>query len=311
MPIIPYAELKDKSDLFLLFAKSFDWYATPRSLDQWVASDFRLKSTPVGFCALVDGKVESFIGTMEIPTRNKHGERETVGGIWLVATKPSANRQGLGKKLLEHCEEYFRQKGYRFCTLTTSRNIIAYRWYREVGYDVVEYPDAYPHYYKIPRSAAGLRVQPAKSQAKASGFDYEKTLELFDKYMEDRCGFVYRDIGSLKAREQFGFYDSRYSRIHDDGYMLANSQSGSLRISEVISLKSSTARSLLRSAAGMTKGGLFARFVFDPDIARLFERSGYHRDLGTYDVLMAKPLTGVSFDDIYDRSFICTRVDFF
>lgn len=309
MKIVPYSELEDKTSLYTLFAKSFDWYCTPKWLEDWANTDFRLQKTPIGFCAIVRNEVASFIGTMEIPTRNKHGEEEIVGGIWLVATLPTANRQGLGRKLLEFCESYFRRKGYHFCTLTTSRNIVAFRWYRETGYEIVKYTDSYPHYYKVPHLAR--KPLPQKPQGKSASFDYEKTLDLFDRYMTDRCGFVFRDIGSLRAREQFGFYDSTRSVVLDDGYLLANSQSGSIRISEVIALKTSTARSLLKAAVGMSRAGVYARFVFDATVAHLLEKQGFRNSPGTYDVLMAKPLSRMKFDQVYDRSFICSRIDFF
>jgi hypothetical protein len=51
--------------------------------------------------------------------------------------------------------------------------------------------------------------------------------------------------------------------------------------------------------------------VFDPLVATTLEKMSFRKDLGAYGVLMAKPLAGVSFDDVYDDSFLWSSADFF
>jgi ribosomal protein S18 acetylase RimI-like enzyme len=310
MQIITYHQLKDKTDLFLLWAKSFGWLCTPKQMDHWVKIDERLIGTPVGVCAIIDGNLAGFVGIMEIPTRNKHGETEIVGGIWAVATRPSFARQGVGGRLLEAAENHFRQKGFRLSMLTTSRAFIAHRGYVSFGYREVEIVNNYPHFYKVPRRSAKADPFPPEPKEKAVKLDLGKIGRLFENYTRNRCGFTIREIGTMQERQDMGFYfEPRSSVVLDDGYLLAGKQMGSVWISEVIASSQKTARELLRRSAATSTAGIFARSVFDPEIARLLGKLGYRRDPGAYGVLMAKPLTDVPFDDIYDDTFLFTAVE--
>jgi GNAT superfamily N-acetyltransferase len=311
MEIVPYPLLKDKTDFFLLWAKSFDWHCTPYWLERWVEIDFRLRGTPIAFCGVIDGKIVGLVGVMAIPTRNNHGEREIVGGIWGIATLPSCSRAGIGRTILEYSEDYFRHQGYRFSMLTTSRSIVAYRWYLEVGYEVVDKVESYQHFYKIPRASRRPESFPATSHGSAKSINLDKTIRLFENYTRDKCGFVYREVGSLQARQYMGFFEPGASVALDEGYLLASWQLGSLRISEIIAPNQKIGRDLITRAASLAKGGLHARFVFDRVVAQTLVKSGFRGDPGSYGVLMAKPLVGTIFSDVFDDSFICSNIDFF
>ncbi len=311
MQIITYHELKDKTDLFLLWAKSFSWLCTPRQMDHWVKIDERLTGTPVGVCAIIDGNLAGFVGIMEIPTRNKHGEEELVGGIWAVCTRPAYARQGVGGHLLEAAEEHFRSKGIRLSMLTTARILISYRGYVSFGYREVEKVNNYAHFYRIPRRSAKADLFPPGPKGKAPKPDLEQIRRNFNCYALNHCGFVNRLSGALKEQQQMGYFDPRYTIARNDGHLLANSQMGSLSISEIVAFNGKTARELVQKAVSLSGAGLFVRYVFDPLVAATLEKMSFHRDPGSYGVLMAKPLAGASFEDVYDETFLWSCADFF
>jgi len=311
MQIITYHELKDKTDLFLIWAKSFGWLCTPKQMDHWVKIDERLVGTPVGVCAIIDGNLAGFVGVMEIPTRNKHGETEIVGGIWGVATRPMYGRQGVGGHLLEAAESHFRSKGFRLSLLTTSRTLISYRGYVSFGYREVEKINSYPHFYKIPQRGAKVDPFPPGAKGKTPKLELERICSNFNRFARNYCGFTNRLIGVLKEQQQMGYFESRYTVVQDEGHLLANSQMGSLWVSEMIAFNKKTSRELIQRAVKLSGAGIFVRNVFDPFAATTLEKLSFRRDLGAYSVLMAKPLEGASFDDVYDDTFLWSVADFF
>jgi ribosomal protein S18 acetylase RimI-like enzyme len=311
MQIITYHELKDKTDLFLLWAKSFGWLCTPKQMDHWVKTDERLIGTPVGVCAIIDSKLAGFVGIMEIPTRDKRGETEMVGGIWGVATRPMYARQGVGGHLLEAAENHFRSKGIRLSLLTTSRTLISYRGYVSFGYREVEKVNGYAHYYKIPRRSAKADLFPPGPKGKAPKLDLKQIRSNFNRYARNHCGFTNRLTGALKEQQEMGYFDPKYSTVQEEGHLLSSSQTGSLWISEIIAFNQRTARELIQLAVKSSGAGIYVRYVFDPLVAATLEKMSFRKDPGSYGVLMAKPLAGVSFDDVYDDTFLWSSADFF
>lgn len=311
MQIITYHELKDKTELYPLWAKTFSWLCTPKQMDHWVKTDERLIGTPVGVCAIIDGHLAGFVGIMEIPTRNRHGETEMVGGIWAVSTRPMYARQGVGGYLLEAAENHFRSKGIRLSLLTTSRTLISYRGYVSFGYREVEKVNSYAHFYRIPRRSANADPFPPGPKGKAPKLDLERILSNFNRYARNNCGFTNRLLGAMKEQQQLGYYEPKYSIVLDDNHLLASSQMGSLWVSEIIAFKQKMARELIQQAVKLSGAGIYVRFVFDPLVAATLEKMAFHQDPGAYGVLMAKPLADVSFDDVYDNTFLWSSADFF
>ncbi len=311
MQIVTYNDLEDKTDLFNIWGKSFNWFCTPRQMDSWIKTDFRLRGTPVGYCGLIDGNIAGFVGVMEIPTRNKNGETEIIGGIWAVSTRPMYARQGVGGKLLEAAENYFRERGFRLSMLTTSQYLIAHRGYVSFGYREIEAVNNLPHFYKVPRRLAKSDPFAVAKKGKAAKSFLHDIGVLFDKYTHNRCGFTIRDAGLMKQREQLGYFEPDISPLLDNGYLLAYRQLGSIIILEVISFDKKTARELLRLASGWSTAGIGARYVFDPNVAELLSKSGFRQDPGSYGVLMVKSLDGTSFTDVYDSSFLYSSMDAF
>ncbi len=309
LEIIPYPELKDRTDLYHLWAQSFSFLATPRWLEGWIKIEDWLQDTPIGFCGLLDGRLVGFVGVMEIPTRDRHGQVEIVGGVWAVATRPSCRRQGVGRRILEVAEAHFRERGLRFSFLTTSRAIVAHRWYQSVGYEDVTIVDGYSHLYKILMSRP---VAPAgRPSAKAQRLDHRQIVANFARQWRNHCGFVYRTDRRLQVLERMGAYDPANSQVTPQGHLLASRQFGSSRVIEVLAGNKKTYGELIRSLERRTAAGVYLPFVSDPMAIEVLAKANYRRDQGSFDVLMAKPLAGANFDDVYDESFVISRCEFF
>lgn len=309
LTIVTYRDLPDKSDLYHLWAQSFDFLASPRWVAEWAADEDWLQGTPIGFCGLLDGQLVGFVGVMEIPTRDRHGQVELVGGIWAVTTRPSYQRQGVGRKLLAAAEDYLRSRGHRFSFLTTSRSIVAHAWYESVGYRDLSLVDGYAQLYRIlPRKSEAPRLKP---KSKLAPPEQRQVVANFARAMRSRCGFVYRSQNRLPYLERMTAYDPANSEVTPLGHVLASRQFGSSRVIEIVAENKKTYRELVKSLEARTREGVYLTFVFDPAAADVLVQSRYTCDRGAYNVVMAKPLAGVAFDDVYDASFAISLCEFF
>lgn len=308
LEIVYYTDLKEKNDLMHLWAQSFVWLGTPIVIDQWAKAGHSLKDTPIGTCGLIDGKLAGFVGILELPTRNKRGEVEMVGGIWAIATRPSMARQGVGKQLLEAAENHFRSRGIRLAMLTTSRAIVAYRWYANVGYREIEIVNQLPHYYKVLKPSAARRK---KKAAKAEEFDRLQCVANFTRFMKDRCGFVYRAPHRFDYMETVGNLHPAFSKVSEHGHVIASPQMGAAMVNEMIADNKTQATEMIKWLESQVDNGVYCRYVFDPVVAAALERAGYRSDRGGFDVFMWKALGEVGFDDVYDETFTVSRGEFF
>ncbi len=308
LEIIPYPQLKDRIELYHLWAQSFRWLASPRWLDRWIETEEWLHGTPIGFCGLIDGQLVSFVGVMEIPTRDRHGQVEVVGGIWAVATRPSCQRQGIGRRVLEAAEDHLRKRGLRFSFLTTSRAIVAHRWYESVEYQDISIVDGYSHLYKIMK---GGKPAPRQTRVSTAKLDYRQVIANFARSRQNHCGFVYRTERRLEMLEHVGAFEPVNSQVLPTGHLLASRQFESSRVIEVVAENKKTCAELIKSLERRTREGVYLTFISDPHVIDVLERAKYRRDQGSFDVLMAKPLAGAAFDDVYDETFVISRCEFF
>ena len=107
MKIVTYRELEPKNDFMMLMDLAFWWPLSPKTMEERIRTDARLKDGPVGFCAVEDDRLVGHAGVMDIPTRTAEGKEEIVGGIWAVATNPNRARQGISKILMEKATTIF------------------------------------------------------------------------------------------------------------------------------------------------------------------------------------------------------------
>jgi len=190
--------------------------------------------------------------------------------------------------------------------LTTSRAIVAQGWYESVGYREIEIVNSYPHFYKF------LHDRKDQPLEKGTGRQFRKrVLEILHHHLRNHCGFTYRDENLMRFLEFRGPVNYKASFIADDAYFLATESLGTLLISEILAPSQKAYRELLKKAESMTREAVYSRFVFEPKAIKSFEQAGYRMDPEEYHVAMWKSLDGTKFSDVYDKSFVMPRLDFF
>jgi len=243
---------------------------------------------------------------MEIPTRTKDGEIEIIGGIHTIATRPSVSKKGIARKLLEEAEGHFRSRGIRLSFLTTARSIVAYKWYCNVGYEDVAVVDRYPYMYKV-----FTKPQKPLKRDKMIKLDYKIVSSVFESYVEDKCGFVIREGSHYKSLEFLGAVDRKLSISVENGYAMLRNSCDTVRIGEILAKTKKAYRLLIRHIESMAKYGVMAVHPYDPAAQTLFRERKYREDPYDYDLLMVKSLADVRFDDLYDDTFMLSRIDWF
>jgi ribosomal protein S18 acetylase RimI-like enzyme len=309
MDIVSYRDLESEEDIFMLWLKSFGWPGTAAWLENFKKYETRISDGPVGMCGLIKGKIAGFVGIMSIPTRTRHGDIENVGGIHDVSVHPSYARRGTGRKLLEAAEEYLRGQGTRLVFLTTSRSIVAYQWYCDVGYRVIDIVDDYPHMYKIFSPPQTLRKKDIPQ--KKHKLDLKHVQKLWDWYGGRHCGFTIRNLKDLKSREMMDDFSKKLSISVKSGYALLRSRCDTIQYVEILARSQKAYRELIKLADSRAKYAAVAIQPFDRKAREAFEKARYRFDSGQYGVLMCKQLAGTTFDDLYDNRFVLSRLDWF
>jgi len=126
MKIIPTRDLESKDGLLPLLDHAFYGIFNHRQFEDLAKIDSRLKNSPVGFCAVEDGRIIGHVGVMDLATRTLDRSIEYVGGVYNVATLPGYTRKGVCTTLMSRAHEYFRDKRYGFSFLSTSQALVAH-----------------------------------------------------------------------------------------------------------------------------------------------------------------------------------------
>ncbi len=99
--------------------------------------------------AVIDGRIVGFVAG------DQRGKTD-IGWIATLAVLPAYQRQGIGRALLNACEEKLRSPRIRLCVRTD--NLIAIHLYHQEGYRTI---DLWPNYYKDGASALVLeKIRP-------------------------------------------------------------------------------------------------------------------------------------------------------
>jgi predicted acetyltransferase len=305
MNVITYRELEPKDEIMMLMELAFWWPTSPKDLDEVINIDVRLKNSPVGFCAVKDGRLAGFVGVMDIPTKTVKGKTEIVGGIWAVATNPDFSRQGICKKLLDEAHNYFRQQEYRFSFLCTSRTIIAYGIYKRLQYVEVEYINRFPGVYKV------LDKTESVDKKADIRLDPEKIHQIYEKFTENKTGFAVRqkDFVAMFAKRK-GFNEQK-SIQKEKGYALLMEVRNVIKVQDLVALDNATYEELIGEIEELAKSGVINGRVGDERLLNMYKSKGYRVQKGDNTVLMVKNLTSVSIDKVYGESFYMGSLDWF
>lgn len=284
--------------------QAFGWPFSEREFSRFLKIDTRLRTGSVGFCALEDGKVVSYVGVMDLATRTLDGTTEYVGGIYGVATLPGYTRRGFCKALFDAAHRYFREKGYRFSFLNTSPVLVAYSLYRKLGYsDVVYYPSAYKAL-TGKAAAYGKRV--------GGKLDLDRVSAIYDVYVKGKAGFVARDKAYWEMLSKDKKLTGKGTVFGEEGYVVFRKEPHSTRIQELIASNREEAARLIEAVEQRARDVVFARSVLDKALLRIYKSKGYTVLNGGHDLFMVKPLeAGTTLEQVYGKEFFQTQLDHF
>ncbi len=304
MRITTYRELELKDELLPLFQHAFWWPFSPQEFEKTVKADPRLQHSPVGYAAIEDNRLVGFVGVMDIATRTLASSEEKVGGIWGVVTHPAHARKGISTALMKKSHEYFREEGYKFSFLNTSKSLIAYRFYRKLGYeDVIAYPNVYK---VIPKQR-----KIAKKMGRKTKLDWNKVLEIFDQATKDQTGFVVRSPRYGKMLETRKRVQPRKSIVAENGYALLKEEGGNVAIQEIVALTKEETDRLITQSEERAKKTIIAEAVLNSDLQETYLSHGFMLLKVSYDLLMSKPLTKANFREVYGHKFHVAATDYF
>ncbi len=305
MQIVTYRELEPKDDFMMLMDVAFWWPISPKTMQDRIETDARLKHSPVGFCAVKDGRLIGFVGVMDIPTKTISGETEIIGGVWAVATNPGFARQGICKTLMENALDYFRLQNYRFSFLCTGRTIIAYAIYEKMGYEEVEAVNRLKAVYKV------LDKPESEEKDVQVYLNPEKIYGIYQKFTENKTGFVIRQKDFVTVFGRRKRFDEKKSILKPKGYALLAEGQNVMKVQDLVALDYDTYTELIDEIEGLAKNGVINGSVSDETLVDTYKSRGYWTQKGHHGVLMVKSLKDVQFDQIYGTSFYIGSLDWF
>lgn len=304
MEIATYRELQAKDELLPLFQHAFWWPFNPTEFDKIIRTDPRLKESPSGYAAIRDNQVAGFVGVMDIETRTIQDSVEKVGGIWGVVTHPAYARKGIFKALMNRSHDYFKEQGYKFSFLYTSKILIAHALYQKLGYrDTLTHPSAY----KIIKGKGKV----PKETGKGVKVDWDIILRIYNQATKNCTGFVVRDRQYGKMLETRKKIQPEKTIVSDKGYALLKENEGTIYVQELMALTKEKVSKLVPQIEEKTKKAVIDEKIQDENTMAAYKSQGYIILREGYDLLMSKQLTDATFTETYGSKFYATSADFF
>jgi GNAT superfamily N-acetyltransferase len=303
--ILTYRDLESKDGLLPLMDQAFRWPFNPKSFEDLVKIDPRLRNGPVGFCAVEDTQVVGFVGVLDLPTRALDGTVEYVGGIYGVATLPSHARQGISTALMNSAHRHFKEKGYRFSFLNTSPTLIAHAFYQKLGYrEVLEYTSAY-------KVIEHEKAKPSRERDTAR-LDFDRILEIFKEFSKNKTGFVIRDKAHLKMLKKDEGITAKKCIISQKGYAIFRKDNDGICVREFVALNLEEIERLISLIEEKAKALVYDRSVLDNALLHVYKSRGYMIHERSHGVMMAKSLVAnASFSETYGDKFYLSGLDRF
>jgi len=302
MKILSYWNLESTDELLPLLDQAFGWSFNPRTFQQFVKIDPRLKNSEVGFCAVDDGRILGYVGVMDLTTRALDGSVERVGGLYGVATLPGHTRRGICTSLMVHAHEYFRDRGYRFSLLNTSPTIVAYSLYSKLGY--LEAFDRLSTY-KVVGNKKPKRLKTGK-------LDFGRLSRIYDGYVKGKSGLVVRDEAYFRMLKKVEWLAGHQNLFSENGYALYKKEKDLIRISELVAPNAEEMNYLIGLLEEQAKDIVLCRTILDKTLLRVFRSRSYMILEKSHGVMMYKPLSSdASFRQAYGDRFFMSSLDHF
>lgn len=257
-----------------------------------------------------NNQVVGFVGMLDLATRTLKGNVEHVGGIYGVATLPGYTRKGVCTALMNRAHEHFKEKGYRFSLLGTSRTIVAHSLYEKLGYrDLLEAQSAY----KVTETTKTEPVEKPASQK----LDIRRLLKTYKRHMRSKAGLVVRDEDHFRMFEKNEGLGGKNCLFDKEGYVLfTDIKQGSwvngVWIRELVASNVKPMNRLLERIEKRAKHLICDRAVLDGLLLEVYRSRGYMVIERSHSVMMVKPLLPeASFPEVYGKEIHMTGLDFF
>ncbi len=300
MEILEYNDV-DPLKVMYLTQLALDFALTPEMVARIRQSDPR----PFPFLAIYaveNDIVLGQVGVFRLPMISTEG-REDVGGIWAVSTHPEYARRGVASRLLEEAHTRMQETGLRFSTLGTNRYRVAYKLYRQHGYQETNVWAIALAPWETAHQPTRLRAQPLGTE----GYDFVD--KIYMDIAQDYLGFAWRYIPFARLRRVVNSSDIWILRENNRviGYALTSSDQTMLTISNLVLQRNIDVAEATAAVAAELKSAYVQVKLSRPSEITSLRNAGYRVAHPTWDAFMVKPLVPeVTFEDAQQRFGIGT-----
>ena len=240
-----------------------------------------------------DDAILGQVGIFRLPMISTEG-REDVGGIWAVSTHPQYADRGIASRLLDEAHNRMREAGLRFSTLGTNRYRVAYKLYRQHGYQESNVWATALAPWEIAHQPTRLWAQPLGPE----GYDFVD--KIYMDIAQDYLGFAWRYIPFARLRRVVNPADIWIIRENNRvvGYALARPDQTILTISNLVLQRNIAAAEATAAVAAELKSAYVQVKISRPSEITSLRGAGYQVAHPTWDAFMVKPLVPeVTFKD--------------
>ena len=234
--------------------------------------------------AVEDDAVLGQVGIFRLPMMSTGG-RQDVGGIWAVSTHPQYAGRGVASLLLDEAHARMRQAGLRFSTLGTNRYRVAYKLYRQHGYEETNVLAKALARWETAHQPTRLRAEPPGP----GGHDLVE--QIFMTIAGEYLGFSWRHTPFAPLR-RVNLSDIWILRENTRivGYALAHMDQTMLTISNLLLKPEIDPAEAIAAVAADLKSGYIQVSISRPLEISSLQRAGYHVAHPTWGGFMIKPL---------------------
>lgn len=291
--VVFYDEIKDVSQIIMLYYLSLNWATNPEALKRMRRDDDRYASEFGLYAVTPDDTVAGGVFLMVIPVETTKG-KVNVGGISAVATRPEFQRMGVMTALVERCHEYFAERSLEYSFLTTAKIRVAHGFYEKMGYVDFRTEEIAWKSTRKPTLRLGRGIV-------VTGFRQQNVVdvdEVFKNVTRGSYGFIHRPPNFLKARYECGKIEPlKKMRLTKQngrvlGYAYWNPTSMIHTCEEILAVNETSFLSLLADAETTHPDEFLAircEGLTHNEIGWL-RSAGYTTDIPSYGVVMVKSL---------------------
>lgn len=308
----------DLEEVLDLHHECFAYPLTAEALRRMRAADHRMPPR-FGYYALEDGKLLGQVEVLEFDVETTEG-KERVGGLWGICTRSDSGRQKISRTLVEATHAGFREQGFRYCLLTTSRAFVAHPFYHGLGYrDLTSYPWAIRRTRAVGAGPEGpvLRAPPASPPPEttlpdritvswATREDLPAIYWIYRQAVDGRLGFIHRPRDFIEVTEAWGqltLENLALARRGDriEAYALLRGTAAGSEIREILG-NAEALPPLIRGLEDSTGGThLMASTVFHPDARAVLQEAGFRLHDRSWNALMGICLDGSDASRLRDQ----------